>query len=253
MIYRNVEFQGIVVSRKNYRERDMLVEIYTDKYGFKTFLVRGARKRGFKLSAAILPFTFATYVGSINEDGLSFITTTKTLKQFQSINQDIFLNAYATYILELMKYAYQSDDLISLDWFEKTVSSISAINEGLDPQIITNILEVQSLGRFGVQPNWQYCVVCQGVKGPFDYSESYGGLLCVRHFHLDSQRLHLDAKTVFYLRKFSVIDINRISTINVGDKTKENLAKALTTIYDGQVGIYIKAKSFIEKMNTQLY
>ena len=65
MIYKNVEFSAIVTKRKNYRERDMLVTMFTDKYGFKTFFVRGVRKRGFKLGAAILPFTHGTYIGSI--------------------------------------------------------------------------------------------------------------------------------------------------------------------------------------------
>ena len=37
MIYKNVEFSAIVTKRKNYRERDMLVTMFTDKYGFNTF------------------------------------------------------------------------------------------------------------------------------------------------------------------------------------------------------------------------
>ena len=48
VLQQGVEFLGIVVSRKDYKERDMLVKILTDKYGFKTFFVRGVRKRGFK-------------------------------------------------------------------------------------------------------------------------------------------------------------------------------------------------------------
>ena len=46
-IQQGVEFDGIVVSRRDYKERDMLVKILTDKYGFKTFFIRGARKRVF--------------------------------------------------------------------------------------------------------------------------------------------------------------------------------------------------------------
>lgn len=62
VLQQGVEFLGIVVSRKDYKERDMLVKILTDKYGFKTFFVRGVRKRGFKLGAAILPFTHGTFL-----------------------------------------------------------------------------------------------------------------------------------------------------------------------------------------------
>lgn len=90
MIYKNVEFSAIVTKRKNYRERDMLVTMFTDKYGFKTFFVRGVRKRGFKLGAAILPFTHGTYIGSINSEGLSFITATKILINFKVLTRILF-------------------------------------------------------------------------------------------------------------------------------------------------------------------
>ena len=94
VLQQGVEFLGIVVSRKDYKERDMLVKILTDKYGFKTLFVRGVRKRGFKLGAAILPFTHGTYLGSISEDALSIITTTRDIRQNQQITQHIYLNAY---------------------------------------------------------------------------------------------------------------------------------------------------------------
>ena len=117
VLQQGVEFLGIVVSRKDYKERDMLVKILTDKYGFKTFFVRGVRKRGFKLGAAILPFTHGTYLGSISDEGLSFITTTRDISQYQQITQDIELNAYASYILSLVERALTTEDLVNLSWF----------------------------------------------------------------------------------------------------------------------------------------
>ncbi|MDO4456414.1 MAG: recombination protein O N-terminal domain-containing protein, partial [Ligilactobacillus agilis] len=66
-LHQGEEFRGIVVSRKNYRERDMLVKILTDRFGFKTFFVRGVAKRGFSMGAAILPYAYGTYLGSISD------------------------------------------------------------------------------------------------------------------------------------------------------------------------------------------
>ena len=235
MIYKNVEFSAIVTKRKNYRERDMLVTMFTDKYGFKTFFVRGVRKRGFKLGAAILPFTHGTYIGSID--------------QFQSINQDIILNAYATYILELVKAAFEdSIDVTNTLWFEKVLKALSLINDGFDAQIIANIIEVQLLGKFGVQPNWRSCVICGETQSQFDYSESYGGILCRKHWYMDKNRLNLDQRTMYYLRKFSIVDLNYLNSIKVNADTKKRLKLTLNEIYDNQVGIYVKARSFIDKM-----
>ncbi|MGI6024272.1 MAG: DNA repair protein RecO, partial [Pediococcus parvulus] len=67
------QFEGIVMFRKDYRERDQLVKFFTREFGKKMFYIRGARKRGFKLAAAILPFTRGTSVGLIREKGLCYL------------------------------------------------------------------------------------------------------------------------------------------------------------------------------------
>lgn len=246
----NQEFTGIVVSRKDYRERDMLVQILTDRFGFKTFFVRGAHKRGFKMGAAILPFTHGTYVGTINEDGLSFITTTREISQYQQIISDIELNAYASYILGLSRQAFNEQVELAQRWFKTIAEALQLINEGIDAAVITNIIEVKLLGCFGVQPNWQKCVICGNVNPPFDYSESYGGLLCQKHFHLDKNRLHLDQRTIYLLRKFSTLDLSKLNSIKVKQVTKFNLRRALDEIYASQVGVYVKAKKFLDEMSS---
>ena len=248
VLQQGVEFFGIVVSRKDYKERDMLVKILTDKYGFKTFFVRGVRKRGFKLGAAILPFTHGTYLGSISDEGLSFITTTRDISQYQAIVQDIELNAYASYILSLVERALTTEDLINLGWFLRVRKALELIDDGFDPAIITNIIEIQLLASFGVRPQLESCVVCQNTTRAFDYSESYGGLLCQAHWHLDPHRLHLDQRTVYYLRLLSVVELGRLNSIKVKDQTKANLRRTLDEIYEHQVGIYVPAKKFLDQM-----
>lgn len=248
VLQQGVEFQGLVVSRRNYRENDMLVEILTDRFGFKTFFVRGAKKRGFRLASAILPFSFGTYLGSINDQGLSFLDTTRDVSQYQNICQDIYLNAYATYLLSLGKVALKDDVASAIRWYQKLQKAVFLIDEGFDAQIITNIIEVQLLECFGVKPFLESCVICHETQFPFDFSEGYGGLLCQKHWYLDTHRLQLDQRTIYYLRLFSVVDLDRLASIKVKSETKKRLAKTLDQIYHDQVGVKIKAKEFLRQM-----
>ncbi|WP_311406981.1 DNA repair protein RecO [Liquorilactobacillus uvarum] len=239
------EFSGIVVYRKDYRERDMLVKILTDRFGFKMFFIRGARKKGFRLSAAILPFTKATYIGTINDEGLSFISAVKDASQYQTICQDIILNAYSAYVLGLAEAAFNDNRPLN-EWYIKIEKAISLINDGLDAAIVTNIIEIQLLGRFGVKPNLKDCVICHKSTGIYDFSESYGGLLCQNHWHLDSHRLQLDRRTIYFLRFFSQVDIMRLGSISVKKDTKDKLRLTLNQIYNNDVGVNIKAKKFLD-------
>lgn len=97
-------------------------------------------------------------------------------------------------------------------------------------------------------PNLRTCVICQQATGSFDYSESYGGLLCEKHWYLDPHRLHLDQRTIYFLRLFSAVDLSKINSIELEAKTKVNLRKTLDEIYRQQVGVYVKAKRFLDQM-----
>ena len=63
-----------------------------------------------------------------------------------------------------------------------------------------------------------------------------------------SHRLHLDQRTVYYLRLLSVVDLERLNSIKVKDQTKANLRRTLDEIYEHQVGIYVPAKKFLDQM-----
>ncbi|KZL42706.1 DNA repair protein RecO [Secundilactobacillus collinoides] len=243
-----MDFNGIVMMQKNYRERDLLVKFFTMEAGKRMFFVRGAKKRGFKMTADLLPFTYGTYVGDLRDPGLSYINAVKETAHFQNISQDIEKNAYATYIMSLLDRAIPDNELLG-GWYNRLYHGLLAIDQGLDAGIVANIFEVQLLELFGVAPNLRNCVICGRTDLPFDYSESYGGLLCQAHWHMDPNRLKLDQRTIFYLRQFSAVDLTKLSSIKVHPETKQHLRMALDMIYSDTVGVYPRSKRFIDQMN----
>ena len=160
VLHQGEEFSGIVVSKRDYKERDLLVKILTNRYGYKTFYIRGAKKRGFRLGAIILPFSHGRYLGSINDDGLSYLSTGKEIDQYQNIFNDIMLNAYASYVLGLGEAAIKDDCILASQWYRKIERALQLIDQGVNPLIIVSIMEIQMLELFGVAPEWRFCAVC---------------------------------------------------------------------------------------------
>lgn len=241
------DFRGIIMFRRDYRERDLLVKILTDKIGPAMFFVKGAKKRGFRLAADILPFTHGKYIGSLTDNGLSFINTASDTSQYRSIASDISKNAYATYILALVDSAFQDGQGIGA-WFNQVAAALDLINSGLDEQVIANVIETQLLVRFGVAPTWDRCVICGRDDLPLDFSEQYGGMLCRNHWHLDERRLHLDQRTVYYLQRFSTLNLQKLNSIKINSTTKRRLQFVLDSLYDNEVGLNLKSKKFIRQM-----
>ena len=241
------DFRGIIMFRRDYRERDLLVKILTDKIGPAMFFVKGAKKRGFRMAADILPFTHGEYIGSLTDNGLSFINTASDTSQYRSIATDISKNAYATYILALVDSAFQDGQGIG-GWFNQVAAALALMNNGLDEQVIANVIETQLLVRFGVAPTWDRCVICGRDDLPLDFSEQYGGMLCRNHWHLDERRLHLDQRTVYYLQRFSTLNLQKLNSIKINPVTKRRLQFVMDSLYDNEVGLNLKSKQFIRQM-----
>ncbi|USS86601.1 DNA repair protein RecO [Fructilactobacillus cliffordii] len=244
---RSRPFHGILLYRQNYREHDMLVKFFTAEAGKKMFFIRGARRSKFKMTADILPFSYGTYDGSLKKQGLSYISAAKQVKHFTQISDDLMLNAYATYVMGLVDAAF-SDGVAAPHWFDQLFYALNLINNGFDPAIITNIMEVQLLPVFGIAPQLKRCAVCGRKAHTYDYSEQLGGLICERHFADDPHRLHLEPRTIYYLQLFSVVDLQKIGKINVNQRTKQQLQQVLDQLYDNEVGLNLKSKKFLRQM-----
>lgn len=242
------EFEGIVLSVRAHRESDHLIKLFTDRFGKLMFFSKGTGKRNNKLKSAILPFTKATYIGDIRKTGLCFLNDAKDQEPYKSMQTDIFLNAYATYILNLTDAALE-DRTPNATLYHKVSASLREIDEGSDPVIIMNIFEVQLLPYFGVAPELRGCRVCGNTQGPFDYSMQYAGLLCQEHWHMDSHRYHASQRSLYFLRLFSRVSLDQLGSINVKEETKKEIQYLIDQIYDESVGIHLKSKSFINKMN----
>ena len=241
------DFRGIIMFRRDYRERDLLVKILTDKIGPAMFFVKGAKKRGFRMAADILPFTHGEYIGSLTDNGLSFINTASDTSQYRSIATDISKNAYATYILALVDSAFQDGQGIG-GWFNQVAAALTLINNGLDEQVIANVIETQLLVRFGVAPTWDRCVICGRDDLPLDFSEQYGGMLCINNWHLDELRLNLDQRKVYYFQRFSSLNLQKLNSIKINPATKRRLQFVLDSLYDNEVGLNLKSKQIIRQM-----
>lgn len=241
------ETKGLIIYSRPHKEKDKLVKIFTEKYGKMVFFVKGATRKNNPLSAGIQPMTEATYAGEIKEEGLSFLNSVKFIKPYTYLQQDIFANAYGTYLLNLADAAIE-DKKQDVALFAFLKVALNDLNEKKDPEVITNIFEVQILTRFGVGLHLESCAVCGNREGPFDFSTKYHGLLCQNHFSLDERRFHANPKACYLLKVFSDLPLQQIGHINVSPETKAGLRKILDDIYEEYVGIHLKSKHFIEEM-----
>ncbi|SJZ72709.1 DNA replication and repair protein RecO [Pilibacter termitis] len=241
------EKEGIILWTKNHKEQDKMVKLFTKENGKIMCYARGVHKTNHPLKAAIQPFTKAIFLGNFKSDGLSFLNAAKEIHAFQTVQQDIFISAYATYILNLVDAAIE-DRIADESLFQLCMEALTMLDNGNDEEIITNIFEVQVLQWFGVKVNFHSCVFCGETNGKFDISTVNHGILCEKHFAKDPRRLHASPKATHLIRMFSAISYPRIRNITVKPETKAELRKVIDELYQEYVGLNLKSKKFLDEM-----
>lgn len=248
-ILKNQTFDGLVLKVSRYKENDALIYMVTKQFGLKTFYVRGFGKAKSKLTGSLMPFNYGEYIGSINDNGFSYISSANHVQEFGDISLDIQKNAYASFIVDLFSHAFEQAEVIDEEWFDYIKNALLLISKGLDPQIISNIVQIRLLTVFGVEPNFYSCVVGGETEGDFDFSIVLGGIICSRHFLSDPNRIHAGQRVIYYLRLFSNVELSSINTVNVKEATKNQIQHVIDLIYDDTVGIQLKSKKFIDQLN----
>ncbi|MCZ9311352.1 DNA repair protein RecO [Weissella koreensis] len=240
-------FHGIVMYQREHKERDLLVKILTREFGKKMFFVKNGKSKKNRLTAELQPLMQATYEGTINYSGLSFIDDVKATRLARIFMNDIELNAYGTYILGLIDSAFV-DNKNLVKWFDLAQLGLEKLEQGFEPQGIANYFELALLPSFGLEMTWNKCVICGRSDLPLDFSDQYSGVLCQNHFKADEQRWHIDPRAMLILSKLSQTPLKQLGSLKLKAETKQEMARLMNHIYDDQVGVHLKSKSFIQQL-----
>ena len=241
------EVQGIIFKRRKYKDTDLIVKIMTKNNGIISLIVKGAMRPKSKLNAATLNFSYGTYVIYTSGHGLSSLRTYKEVKQLDGIYDDLIKNAYTSFILDLIDHAFVEYQPLG-KYYDLADFAIHKINKGVDPEIITQIVQMQLLTAFGVQPELRHCLICKKEQGRFDYSIKLGGVICSDHFNDVQSRLYLKPKQTALLRTMGLVPIERLGKISLQSETKLATRKAIDRIYGETIDLNLKTKKFLDEM-----
>ncbi|MEW9500458.1 DNA repair protein RecO [Jeotgalibacillus marinus] len=239
--------EGIVVRTNDYGESNKIVTIYSREFGKFAVMARGAKKTNSRLSSISQPFTYANFLFH-KGSGMGTLQQGDLVASQRAIKEDLFKSAHASYMVELLDKAVE--DLQSNPFlFELLSQCLSYLNEGHDEEVICFIFEMKLLPVYGVQPVLDSCACCGQTEGNFSFSIRENGLLCHRCSHVDTYRMSVSAKTIRLLRLFFYLDLSRLGTICLQEKTKHELRLVIRTYYDEYVGVYAKSRSFLEQLD----
>ena len=237
-----VKIEGIILSEKSYGETSKILNILTKEKGIIGVMSKGCKRIKSPLRSVSSVFTYAIFSLNYKEDKLSTLISADVINPLLNIRKDINKISYLNFICELSNQVIKQTQ--SNKVYELLINSVIKIEEGFDPLVITNILELKYLNFLGIEPNLDGCTVC-GTQNVITLSTSSGGFVCLKH--LNNEYI-VSNKTIKIIRMLKYVDVSKISKINIKDDVKKEINDFLDEYYDKYTGLYLKSKKFIEKL-----
>ena len=138
-----ISVKGIVVSTTDYKEHSKIINIFTEENGIIGCISKGCKNLKSKLRLISERYAYGTFQISYRENGLSTLIDGDVKNYFLNIKSDIIKISYLAYICELSSNVYKES--LDNEVYKLMEDAILKIEDGFDPKIITNILELQYL------------------------------------------------------------------------------------------------------------
>lgn len=233
--------EGFILSTVNYGESSLVINLFTKEYGIIGLMGKGVKSLKNKLHALTQRYTYGFFYIFYKENKLSILKEVDLINPLRNLHEDLFLISYLSYLSDLTNQVFkQSNDSEIYDLF---MTTILKMNEGYDPYVLTNILEVKYLKYLGIELRLDCCEECGSKTNIITIVD--GGLVCQNCFRGGSI---VSPKTIQMLRLYNLVDIAKITKINFALKDKEAVNLFLEKYYQDYTGLYLKSKDFLTKL-----
>ena len=238
-----VDVKGLVLNETNYSDSSKILNVLTSEYGLIGIISKGCRNLKSKLRGASRKLVYGTFHFYYKENGLSTLISIDVISDYPKTIMDLERVVYASYLLDLTRQVVkQSKDKAILALL---ISALEKIESGLNPSVVTNILELKYLDFLGVSPVVTGCAVCGKTTNIVSLSPTAGGFICKDCYQNEG---YYSDKAIKLLQMYYYVDLEKITKIDVNPKVNEEINKFLEDYYDRYTGIYLNSKKMLKNV-----
>ena len=236
------QVEGIIASNVNYGETSKIVNILT-KEGMIGAIAKGAKNIKSPLRSFTVNLTYGSFHLYYNDNKLSTLKSADIINEFKNIKKDIILISYMSFLIDLATQVMKQNN--NEEIYNLLITTLYKIDEGLNPMVMTNILELKYLDYLGVGFDFNTCCKCGKKSNIVTIDPDVGGYICKNCY---TNEIIYDSKTLKMLRMYYLVDIKSISELKISDNIIKNINYFVNTYYDRYTGLYLKSKKFLNEL-----
>jgi DNA repair protein RecO (recombination protein O) len=184
---------------------------------------------------------------------LQLVTQAETLDPYDHLRENLSGIGLGSYIVELV-WAVTTEEGSNLKLYDLLVSTLEALDQGLDPSIITHSFELHLLDLSGFRPEFFICVECGETITEQDQflSGKLGGVVCPKCIHrigpADSRPV--SARTLKYLRHFQRSDVQDLLTLDLSGEIQKRLEESIRYYLTHNLNTTLNSPTFINQVSS---
>ena len=230
--------KGIVLTETPYSETSKILNVLTEDYGLIGVISKGCKVLKSKLRGVSNKMNYCEYTINYKENGLSTLIEGSNINSFKNIYVDMKKATYAFYLMDLVSQVLKENN--SKDIYSLLVNALVKINDGLSPELITDIVEIKLLDYLGVNLELDNCVNCGNSNDLLTIDLTSGGVICKNCYH---EGYVMNDKALHLMQLLKKIDINKLEKLEITDDDIFNeIDKFIYEYYSSYTGIYIRKK-----------
>ncbi len=235
--------EGIVISEVAYGETSKIINIFSRDFGIVGVICKGAKSMKSRLRAVTTRFSYGNFNLYYKKDKLSTLISVDPINNLTNIKQDIVLMGYLNYLTELATQVHKQNN--DKEIYNLYIKTILKIENGLNPSVMTNILELKLLDYLGINLELNKCIKCGNKDNIITIDPLQGGYICAK-CHQDEEVL--DCKIIKMIRMYYYVEIDSISKIDIKYDISHKINSFLNNYYDNYTGLYLNSKKFLDSL-----
>lgn len=245
---------AIVLSSINYGESDAIVNFYTQDYGRLGGIAKGARRSRRRFGGTLEPFSYGRLI-FVKKRELVRVDQWDIVEGFHGIKQDLERIACGSYMLELVREMVKEGQK-NPEVFILLLNSLSTLEDGIGPDILTRAFEMRLLTAIGYQPCLDRCVVCKQTFTPdasggrdgkaIFFSSAKGGVLCPGCAKVGGGLIPVTPETARTLILMVRLGLERIAHLSISPLMLREGERVLEDFIRYLLGKELRSKRFLK-------
>lgn len=245
---------GIVLKRRDWREYDRLVTIFTEEYGKIDAVARGVRKIVSKLAGHLEPMSYSSFMLARGRT-FDVLATSIKLSSFRIPQTDVLAFALTSYFFEAVDRLTRPNQpdhalfQLLVEFLTLLESSVEEGSHATDFQrvLVTEYFLFQLLRRLGYAPVLDRCSVGNEAltAEPIYLAPKHGGLACAEHRGSETFITPVSRQSVEVLRLMADKELAAVRLMNREDVSLRQIGNAMNILLIYHLGEPLQSQAFL--------